>query len=178
MLGVCFGAPSWPRTLELLSSPRRSCLPRVPVPTAPISPPFSGADGLAATPVELWPPKLPTMAHDVAALRLRGRETGLNFPGLVHQFRHPVTAELDDVRAVALEAAAQVRFRPDLLMQPVGPGGGDSNSSCNSLLARSAWLAGSRRRGVRPLRPHGPIPTALPLMPTLPPAMVPISLIG
>ena len=130
-------------------------MPRVPVPTAPISPPFSGADGLAAAPVELWPPKLPAVAHDVAALRLRGREAGLNFPDLVHQFRRPVTAKLDDVRAVALEAAAQVRFRPDLLMQPAGPGGGDSNSSCNSLLARSARPAGSRRRGVRPLRPLG-----------------------
>ena len=105
--------------------------------------------------IELWPPKLPAVAHDVAALRLRGREAGLNFPGLVHQFRRPVTAELDDVRVVALEAAAHVRFRPDLLMQPAGPGGGDSNNSCSSILARSTQPAGSRRRGVRPLRPLG-----------------------
>ena len=95
------------------------------------------------------------VAHDVAALRLRGREARLNFPALVHHFRRPATAEPDDVRAAALEAAALVRFRPDLLMQPAGPGGGDSNSSCNSLLARSARPAGSRRRGVRPLRPLG-----------------------
>ena len=87
-------------------------------------------------------PEMAAVAHDVAALRLRGREARLNFPGLVHHFRRPATAEPDDVRAAAFEAAAQVRFRPDLLMQPAGAGGciggGDSDSSCNSFLARSA----------------------------------------
>ena len=80
-------------------------------------------------------PEMAAVAHDVAALRLRGREARLNFPALVHHFRRPATAEPDDVRAAALEAAAQVRFRPDLLMQPTGPGGGgggDSDSSCGS----------------------------------------------
>ncbi|OEL25374.1 hypothetical protein BAE44_0013607 [Dichanthelium oligosanthes] len=70
--------------------------------------------------------EMAAVAHDVAALRLRGREARLNFPGIVHHFRRPATAEPDDVRAAALEAAAQVRFRPDLVMQP----GGDSDDSC------------------------------------------------
>ncbi|XP_062183477.1 ethylene-responsive transcription factor ERF022-like [Phragmites australis] len=67
-------------------------------------------------------PEMAAVAHDVAALRLRGREARLNFPELVHRFRRPATAEPDDVRAAALEAAAQVRFMPDLLMQPAGSG--------------------------------------------------------
>ncbi|CAM0874919.1 unnamed protein product [Alopecurus aequalis] len=71
-------------------------------------------------------PEMAAVAHDVAALRLRGHEARLNFPDLVHLFRRPATAEPDDVRAAALEAAAQVRFRPDLLLQPGGCGTGSS----------------------------------------------------
>uniref|UniRef100_A0ACD6A6B3 Uncharacterized protein n=1 Tax=Avena sativa TaxID=4498 RepID=A0ACD6A6B3_AVESA len=67
-------------------------------------------------------PEMAAVAHDVAALRLRGHEARLNFPDLVHLFRRPATTEPDDVRAAALEAAAQVRFRPDLLLQPGGCG--------------------------------------------------------
>ncbi|TVU25987.1 hypothetical protein EJB05_28511, partial [Eragrostis curvula] len=63
-------------------------------------------------------PEMAAVAHDVAALRLRGRDARLNFPELVHRFRRPATAEPDDVRAAALEAAAQVRFTPDLVMSP------------------------------------------------------------
>lgn len=69
-------------------------------------------------------PEMAAVAHDVAALRLRGREARLNFPGLVHHFRRPATAEPDDVRAAALEAAAQVGLRPDLVMPPGGCCGG------------------------------------------------------
>ncbi|GJN15064.1 hypothetical protein PR202_gb01952 [Eleusine coracana subsp. coracana] len=68
-------------------------------------------------------PEMAAVAHDVAELRLRGRDARLNFPELVHQFRRPVTAEPDDVRAAALEAAAQVRFMPDLLMMHAGSNG-------------------------------------------------------
>ncbi|TVU25988.1 hypothetical protein EJB05_28512, partial [Eragrostis curvula] len=67
-------------------------------------------------------PEMAAVAHDVAELRLRGREARLNFPELVHHFRRPVTAEPDDVRAAALEAAAQVRFMPNLVM-PQSSGG-------------------------------------------------------
>lgn len=83
-------------------------------------------------------PEMAAVAHDVAALRLRGREARLNFPGLVHRFRRPATAEPDDVRAAALEAAAQIRFRPDLVvMQSSGEGccyggGGGGGSDAGS----------------------------------------------
>ncbi|KAG8089409.1 hypothetical protein GUJ93_ZPchr0011g28203 [Zizania palustris] len=66
-------------------------------------------------------PEMAAVAHDVAELRLRGREARLNFPALVHRFRRPATAEPDDVRAAALEAAAQARFMmPDLAVHHGG----------------------------------------------------------
>ncbi|XP_040384727.1 ethylene-responsive transcription factor ERF022-like [Oryza brachyantha] len=69
-------------------------------------------------------PEMAAAAHDVAALTLRGREARLNFPGLAHRFRRPDTADPGDVRAAALEAAAQVRFRPDLVDVRRHDGGG------------------------------------------------------
>lgn len=74
-------------------------------------------------------PEMAAVAHDVAELRLRGHDARLNFPELVHHFRRPVTAEPDDVRAAALEAATQVHFMPDLLVMHAddnGCGGGAS----------------------------------------------------
>ncbi|CAD6257574.1 unnamed protein product [Miscanthus lutarioriparius] len=71
-------------------------------------------------------PEMAAVAHDVAVLRLRGREARLNFPELVHRFRRPATAEPDDVRAAALEAAAQVRFRPDLVVMQMQAGAGEA----------------------------------------------------
>ncbi|XP_066335151.1 ethylene-responsive transcription factor ERF023-like [Miscanthus floridulus] len=75
-------------------------------------------------------PEMAAVAHDVAALRLRGREARLNFPALVHRFRRPATAEPDDVRAAALEAAAQVRFRPDLVLMQMQAGAAGEGGCC------------------------------------------------
>ncbi|EAZ17952.1 hypothetical protein OsJ_33496 [Oryza sativa Japonica Group] len=89
-------------------------------------------------------PEMAAVAHDVAALRLRG-------PGRVPQLpgdrpppsAAPDTAEPGDVRAAALEAAAQVRFTPDLL---VVAGGDDARRRCCSAgeaeaaaVAAAAW---------------------------------------
>uniref|UniRef100_A0A0E0BH71 AP2/ERF domain-containing protein n=1 Tax=Oryza glumipatula TaxID=40148 RepID=A0A0E0BH71_9ORYZ len=88
-------------------------------------------------------PEMAAVAHDVAALRLRGRDARLNFPAIAHRFRRPDTAEPGDVRAAALEAAAQVRFTPDLL---VVAGGDDAGRRCCSAgeaeaeaVAAAAW---------------------------------------
>ncbi|KAF8730748.1 hypothetical protein HU200_016610 [Digitaria exilis] len=82
-------------------------------------------------------PEMAAVAHDVAALRLRGGEARLNFPALAGHFRRPATAEPDDVRAAALEAAAQIRFRPDLVVvnrhqTPAIAGGESYSDSCSS----------------------------------------------
>ncbi|KAF0895219.1 hypothetical protein E2562_008559 [Oryza meyeriana var. granulata] len=87
-------------------------------------------------------PEMAAVAHDVAALRLRGREARLNFPALAHRFRRPATAEPDDVRAAALEAAAQVRFSPDLLVVHHHAGGGGEDASCCSGFDSQDWLGG------------------------------------
>uniref|UniRef100_A0A0E0ME76 AP2/ERF domain-containing protein n=1 Tax=Oryza punctata TaxID=4537 RepID=A0A0E0ME76_ORYPU len=86
-------------------------------------------------------PEMAAVAHDVAALRLRGREARLNFPALVHRFRRPATAEPDDVRAAALEAAAQVRFSPDLLVVHHHDGGGHAAGCCSRGEAEAAAAA-------------------------------------
>uniref|UniRef100_A0A0D9XQQ4 AP2/ERF domain-containing protein n=1 Tax=Leersia perrieri TaxID=77586 RepID=A0A0D9XQQ4_9ORYZ len=73
-------------------------------------------------------PEMAAVAHDVAALRLRGRDARLNFPSLVHRFRRPATAHPDDVRAAALEAASQFRrSAPDLLLDSAASAAGVSD---------------------------------------------------
>jgi hypothetical protein len=106
-------------------------------------------------------PEMAAVAHDVASLRLRGREARLNFPDLAHLFRRPATAEPDDVRAAALEAAAQVRFRPDLLLQPGGCASGSSGGCFpDRPLDDVAW---EDLLGADDLEAHGQRLTVLPL---------------
>ncbi|OAY63843.1 ethylene-responsive transcription factor ERF022 [Ananas comosus] len=48
-------------------------------------------------------------AHDVAALRLRGREARLNFPEAADRLPRPKSSDPVDIRSAALEAARRVR---------------------------------------------------------------------
>ncbi|OEL32216.1 hypothetical protein BAE44_0006764 [Dichanthelium oligosanthes] len=60
--------------------------------------------------------EMAAVAHDVAALRLRGRDAQLNFPGCVAWLPRPASTHPADVRAAAAEAADRVRCDPALLV--------------------------------------------------------------
>ncbi|KAL6899756.1 hypothetical protein ACP4OV_006414 [Aristida adscensionis] len=69
------------------------------------------------------------VAHDVAALCLRGRDAQLNFPGSAGWLPRPATADPADIRAAAAEAAERVRREPALVAAAAsatvaGTGGG------------------------------------------------------
>ncbi|KAG0492227.1 hypothetical protein HPP92_005322 [Vanilla planifolia] len=53
------------------------------------------------------------VAHDVAALWLRGRQAQLNFPESVHELPRPASSRPSDIRSAAVEVAARVRFWND-----------------------------------------------------------------
>ncbi|CAD5194691.1 ethylene-responsive transcription factor ERF021-like [Musa acuminata AAA Group] len=55
--------------------------------------------------------EMAAVAHDVAALRLKGRDAQLNFPESAEQLPRPRSSEPKDIRSAALEAAARLRCR-------------------------------------------------------------------
>ncbi|CAL9781552.1 unnamed protein product [Musa acuminata subsp. burmannicoides] len=55
--------------------------------------------------------EMAAVAHDVAELRLRGRDAQLNFPESVDQLPRPRSSDPQDIRSAALDAAARLRCR-------------------------------------------------------------------
>ncbi|WOK97381.1 hypothetical protein Cni_G06089 [Canna indica] len=55
--------------------------------------------------------EMAAVAHDVAALRLKGRDAQLNFPDSADQLPRPRSSDPKDIRSAALEAAARLRCR-------------------------------------------------------------------
>lgn len=73
-------------------------------------------------------PEMAAAAYDVAAWYLKGSDARINFPELVESLPKPASADADDVRRAAQEAALQLRVgRQD---------NGDGDSGRGSVLAR------------------------------------------
>ncbi|XP_064975156.1 ethylene-responsive transcription factor ERF038-like [Musa acuminata AAA Group] len=55
--------------------------------------------------------EMAAVAHDVAALRLKGHDAQLNFPESAEQLPRPRSSDPKDIRSAALEAAARLRCK-------------------------------------------------------------------
>ncbi|XP_072970699.1 ethylene-responsive transcription factor ERF022-like [Typha angustifolia] len=67
-------------------------------------------------------PEMAAVAHDVAAFRLKGRAARLNFPESADRLPRPASSDPGDIRAAAHEAAARLRFKPEVIVDSARPG--------------------------------------------------------